>query len=169
MSGKTAANRRSRFYMKGEFQFDLLDGKRAEYKVMDALRAKGHTVEDLSDDAAARAKDIDCAISKNGNSTTLEVKNDMMSEKTGNLYIECFCKKNPGHNFEGWFNYCEAEHIAFVQETAGSAHIITFEDLKKIVNDYRDRRVDSKYGSSGYLVPVKELPKLKSYYCLQLN
>jgi len=96
------------------FYNDLTIGKRGEALVKAALAAKGHTIEDLTNDTEARAKDIDFRLSKNGLSATLEVKNDIKSNYTNNVFIETYNRNNTSRGGEGWFCYCEADYLCFV-------------------------------------------------------
>jgi Holliday junction resolvase-like predicted endonuclease len=48
------------------FKDDLAIGKRGEKMVISALKKRGHSVIDVSDNAEFRLKDIDIIISKNG-------------------------------------------------------------------------------------------------------
>ena len=154
--------------MKGDFYNDLEDGKRGEALIIKALAAKGHTITDLSNDKAAAIYDIDLQLTnKNGQTTTLEIKNDMRSEETGNLFIEIYNNTNRAHNYYGWFYYCGADYIAFLQENNRIAHIVSMDDLRALVeaNEYRQAR---SRNSTGYLVPVYVLSTLRSYYQLQI-
>ena len=100
--------------MYNDFNKDLKDGLRGEKLFMDAMAARRHNVEDLRNDAEYRQKDIDFRISKNGVEVLVEVKNDIKSNYTNNIYVELTNKNNKSRNFEGWFCYCEADYIAFV-------------------------------------------------------
>lgn len=97
------------------FYESKLEGKRGEALVAAALRAKGHEITDLSSDMEARYNDIDLLLSKNGNTTTLEIKNELKSEITGNVFLETFNIHNDGHNCHGWFQYSQADYVCFLQ------------------------------------------------------
>ena len=152
--------------MDGQFNTKLIDGKRGEYLVAAALSKKGHTITDLTNDLEARLNDIDFALSRNGQSTTLEVKNDMKSEKTGNVFVEYYNQNNITRNYDGWYYYTKAEYICFVQENKHRAHIVSFDDLKKhIKNGYYNV---GGWAQKGYLVPISALKLYKSYYELEV-
>ena len=70
---------------------------------------------------------------RDGKETTLEVKNDLRSETTGNLFIETFCRYNVSRMGQGWYYYCQADYLAFVQEEKRIAHIITRNDLINMI------------------------------------
>ena len=47
-------------------------------------------------------------------SVLVEVKNDVKSNYTGNVFVEVSNNNNKRRNYEGWLCYCEADYIAFV-------------------------------------------------------
>ena len=94
------------------FYKDLEKGKIGEVLAAQALTARGHIVEDVSDDWKYRRADIDFLLTnKQGQKTTLEVKTDAASENTGNFFIEYYNSNNKSHSYDGWLNYCAAEYI----------------------------------------------------------
>lgn len=153
--------------MKGDFFDDLADGKRGENLIIKALAAKGHTITNLTANRQAAYNDIDIQVTKNNQSTTLEIKNDIRSEQTGNLFIETYNTTNAAHNYKGWFYFCQAEHIAFLQEQSRIAHIVSMADLRELIaaNTYRCARSNN---AAGYLVPVAALLTLPTYYQLHI-
>lgn len=149
-----------------DFYLDLQRGKRGEKLVSAALAARGHIITDLSDDPEARKNDIDLLlVNKQQQTTTLEIKNDQRSESTGNLFIETYNSNNKSHSFKGWFFYCAAEYLCFLQENKRTAHIVSFAELKKNIaaNTYRTA---NSYNASGYLVPLEVVKQLPTYFCL---
>lgn len=72
------------------FYNDLEVGKRGEKAVAAALEKRGHIITDLSNDAEYQRKDIDMMLCKNGMAVSLEVKNDIKSNTTGNVFIETY-------------------------------------------------------------------------------
>ena len=151
------------------FNNDLAIGKQGEQLVIAALTARGHSVEDLSGDYEYQRKDIDLRLTnKSGAITTLEIKNDKRSNQTGNVFIELTNRNNISRNYDGWYCYCEAQYLAFVQDAAHKAHIVSraelIENCEK--NVYRvGRGVDAQ----GYIVPIAALMRYQSYYCLTLD
>ena len=149
-----------------DFYSDLEVGKRGEKMVAAALAARGHKVKDLSNDLEARRKDIDLLLlNKQQQTTTLEIKNDLASEHTGNVFIETYNEYNKSHSFKGWLFYCEAVYICFVQEVSRKAHIVLLDDLKQELkrNSYRIAHTKE---TQGYLLPVAALATLPSYFLL---
>ena len=150
------------------FNDDLAIGKRGEQKVMSALDKRGHSVTDVSDKLEYQLKDIDIVISKNGVSVSIEIKNDIRSNYTGNVFIETYNRNNVKRGGDGWINYTEADYLCFVQEEKKIAHIVSREELIKQCwsGKYRQSRSDF---SQGYIVPIWQLKQYSSYYCLLLE
>jgi hypothetical protein len=122
----------------------------------------------LSDSWEYRRKDIDLLLeNQQQQTTTLEIKNDQRSESTGNLFIETYNSNNQSHSYKGWFFYCEAEFLCFLQENKRTAHIVSFTELKKNIaaNAYRTA---NSYNASGYLVPLEVVKQLPTYFCLSV-
>lgn len=144
-------------------------GKRGERLVAAALRSKGNTVDDVSNEVWFQLRDIDFIVSRAGQTdTTLEVKNDIKSNYTGNVFVEERNYNNKSRNYKGWLYYCEANYICFVQEQLGVAHIVSFDELCRNIwkGWYRQGSNDE---ATGFLVPVKKLKQYKSYYRLEVG
>lgn len=150
------------------FENDLSIGKQGEYLVVSALKQHGHNIVDVSDNAEYRKKDIDIIISKNGVSATVEIKNDLRSNQTGNVFVELTNTNNRSRNGEGWFAYCEADYLCFVQKEMKKAHIVLLDELVRNCLNKRYRIAYSR-DTSGYIVPIEALTKYSSYYCLLLE
>ena len=144
------------------FYNDLSYGKRGEKMFIDAFTARGNKVIDVSDDWNYRAKDIDFkVITKSGRERTVEVKSDRASQTTGNFFIETFNSNNQSHNYNGWFHYCEADNICFVQQEDHKAYIVRFEELKADIENNTYRRANG-YNAIGFLVPVSAIAQYQS-------
>lgn len=151
-----------------EFEESLTAGKSGERLFAAALMKRGHSVEDLSNIREYQLKDIDFRISKNNQTTTVEVKNDKASEYTGNVFVEISNRNNRSRNYDGWANYCEADYIAFVQEQNKVAHIVEREELIK--NCWRGYyRKATGADAIGYIVPIWKLRQFTTYHCLALD
>lgn len=149
------------------FKNDLATGKRGEELVAAALKSRGHNVVDVSDNITYQSKDIDFLLSNKTQSTTLEVKNDIRSVETGNVFIETHNINNYSRGGCGWYYYCEAEYLAFVQEKLNKAHIVSRNDIIDIVNS---GTVPLRHSSEtyGYCIPINVLSKCDSYTCLSI-
>ena len=83
--------------------------------VYSALAAKGHKIQDLSSCREYQEKDIDMLITnKRGETAYIEIKSDVRSNYTGNIFIECYNNNNISRNGKGWLYYCEADFLCFV-------------------------------------------------------
>ena len=150
------------------FYDDLAIGKRGEELMKAAFLTRGHKVEDLSGMPEYQRKDIDMRLTKGGVSITLEVKNDIKSNSTGNVFIETYNRNNVKRGGDGWICYCEADYLCFVQEFWQQAHIVNREELIKQCWGGKYRKVSSPF-SEGFIVPIGELKKLNTYHCIQLG
>lgn len=151
-----------------DFNKDLERGKVGEKLVAAALTARGHTVTDLSDNWEYRRKDIDFLLtSASGQQTYLEVKTDDRSEQTGNLFIEYSNSNNVKHNYQGWYCYCEATFLAFVQQSKHIAHIVSRYDLINNINN-NNYKTAASCNSCGFLMPISALTNLPSYFLLDI-
>lgn len=129
-----------------------------------ALAARGHTVIDQSANPAYQRIDVDFTVLRDGKETTLEVKNDLRSETTGNVFIETYCRSNVSRTGDGWYYYCQADYLAFVQEERRIAHIITRNDLIALVNTGNySKRTNSNGSTIGYIIPVNDIKQCRSY------
>ncbi len=133
-----------------------------------ALQKRGNIVLDVSSCREYQNKDIDFLVSKNKQKTTLEVKNDRRSEETGNVYIETYNTNNASRNNAGWFFYCEADFLAFVQQCRRLAHIVSRRDIVNLCesNQFPIRHMGNI--SQGYTIPISALERCPSYYKLDL-
>lgn len=148
-----------------DFYNDVYKGKCGERLVIAALQNNNHIVEDVSDDWNYRWVDIDLKVSKNGLTTTLEIKNDIASEITGNFFIEYYNSNNKEHHYKGWYKYTETEWICFLQEKSRIARIVKMEDLRRLVKEgkWKCRRSSN---AEGFLIPVAAVDTLPSLYRL---
>lgn len=149
------------------FNDDLERGKRGEMLAMKALEKEGFTVEDVSYNKEYQRIDIDFIITRRQRAT-VEVKNDARSEETGNMFVETYNNNNSSHAYLGWYYYTEADFILFLQERSGKAHIIHYDDLRELIkkNNYR---IASCANADGYLVPLTDIKRQKSYLCLEVG
>ena len=151
-----------------DFYSSLSTGKVGEQLVKTALEARNHKVEDVSDDWNYRRADIDFLLTnKQGQKTTLEVKTDAASERTGNVFIENYNSNIKSHNLEGWFNYCEAEYICFLQPHNKQAFIVAFDELRQNIQENSYRSASSS-NATGFLMPIYVLQGFNSYFLLEL-
>ena len=150
------------------FYDDLERGRAGEKRVAAALIARGHSVEDVSSIPAYQIDDIDFLLSnKNGQHTTLEVKNDIRSNQTGNIFVEETNYNNVRRNNRGWMYYSQAQYFAFVQDQKGVAHIIHHDDLLSLAQSGKYAYKNS-CDTKGFIIPIAEIQKTESYFCLEV-
>ena len=131
-----------------------------EYEVKKYLRGRGFKVKDVSDNLYYCARDIDLIATNpsTGRSAAIEVKLDARIDDTGNFFIEF---ENPrSTNSKGWFNFCEADFIYYIDETSLLTYIIKFDELRRfIATNKRNLAIKSTFdGSIGYIVPLAAMP-----------
>lgn len=134
--------------------------KPGEYEVKKYLRGRGFKVKDVSDNLYYCARDIDLIATNpsTGRSAAIEVKLDARIDDTGNFFIEF---ENPrSTNSKGWFNFCEADFIYYIDETSLLTYIIKFDELRHFIATHkRDLAIKSTFdGSIGYIVPLAVMP-----------
>ena len=152
---------------KNDFNNDFTRGSIGERMMYDYLLSNGYTVDDWRDVDEARAKDIDFHVRRNSFDATLEVKTEFMSEKTGNLFIEYF--NNGNRNCKGWFNYIEAQFIAFIQPSFRKCHIIPVSELVELVQKNNLREVGNRSeNAAGWLLPLSVAMRAPHYKLIEL-
>lgn len=75
----------------GNFKNDLAVGKIAENEVARLLTGKGYSIKFNKSNDLKVLRQFDLLITKDGAEYMLEVKNDLMCKKTGNIAIEYRC------------------------------------------------------------------------------
>lgn len=150
------------------FNDDLAVGKRGEKLVSQAMMKRGHRVIDVSDNTDYQDIDVDLVLSKDGITINLEVKNDLVSNYTGNVFVETYNRNNISRNGLGWFSYTEADYIIFVQERKKLGHIVSIDELARACLSNRYRVKDSEF-SRGYIVPIAKLQEYSTYHCMDLR
>lgn len=95
------------------------------------MENRNYKVKDVSNDPSYWNRDIDFIISSptTGAVKTFEVKWDNRICKTGNLYLEL----SNVHSKDGigWFNFCEADYIAYGDAVKRKFYIIPLLELKE--------------------------------------
>ena len=147
------------------FSFSLSQGKQGEQLVRAALLQKRFVVQDVSDNEAYQRADIDFLILKKGKVASLEVKNDIRSNQTNNIFVEETNYNNFARNYAGWLYYSKADYFCFLQQEHHVAHIIHRNDLISLVESKKYRYVSS-CDTKGYIIPICELAQCQSYYAL---
>lgn len=136
-----------------------------EQELKDWLRGYGYKVKDVSDNPHYWKKDIDLIVN---DEMTIEVKWDSRFSDTLNLFIEtCSDIENKK---QGWYNFCEADYLAYGSAIDKLFLIFDFDKLKAHIEAHKaeyKKATAADYGrdgikkhSEGYLVPVDTLSGL---------
>jgi hypothetical protein len=129
------------FYQPGELEYKL------------KAQSKGFEVEYVGDDPDYWSKDIDFIL--NGN-IAVEVKWDAWIDKTGNLFIETI---NPrSKNGIGWYNFIEADYLAYGNSKKNEFYIIKMQDLRNYINQQSPEPIKTGDGAEGYLINKEDVP-----------
>lgn len=155
--------------MEKEFKKQLEVGARGEERVLAALNARSNlNVEDVRNNPEYQKKDIDFVVTNGkGQVLTLEVKNDVRSNQTRNVYVECYNVNNRSRNGFGWLYYTEALFLGFIQEDYNKLHIVGTEQIRQLCESGKYPIKSTTY-SSGYCIPVSVIMGLSTYYGVEI-
>ena len=141
------------------FADDLKDGKKGEELVRYLLESSGKfaSVWDCSDDQYFQSKDIDIlAQTEDGHIAKYEVKTDRKAHETGNIVWE---QKTSGNI--GCFAKTESDYIMYYLVGDGRLYCFKTADMRKFVQDRRQKLVKMGDNAEGYLLNIVELVKNK--------
>lgn len=95
--------------------------------------SRGWQVTSVADNPDYWNKDIDFIVYNpdSGNTVTAEVKWDSRINSTKNLYLETENSHSDGGR--GWFNFCEADVLAYGNAVTNEFYMIPFKELKERV------------------------------------
>ncbi len=138
--------------------------KPGETEVKKFLQRAGYVVTDVSNNPAYWKKDIDFLVRnpETGGTASIEVKYDKRMAQTKNFFIEIAnLRSNEG---KGWFNFCEADFIYYIDAQNLFLYIFKFKELEEYINKNGARlELQSTLdGSYGYLLPLSKAPIFKS-------
>lgn len=137
------------------------NGKQGEQLFMKTMLARGYEVQDVSGNPNYWYKDIDFIITSptTGETKTFEVKWDTKINRTGNLYLERTSRftKQEGIKGLGWFEWCEADYLAYGDAVSGQFYIIPMEQLRQYAKNLPYRSVSCGSDSTGQLVALKDI------------
>lgn len=133
------------------------NGKQGENLFKEIMESRGYAVEDVSGNQEYWDKDIDFIItsSTSGLTKTFEVKWDSRINRTGNLYLEIANIHSKGG--KGWFEFCEADFLAYGDAANGTFYIIPLLALRERVKKLQPSQVNCGFDSIGYLVSLKDI------------
>ena len=135
----------------------MANGKIGERLFKQIMESRNYKVEDVSMNPDYWYKDIDFFVtsSTTGERKSFEVKWDSCISRTGNLYLELTNVHSKGG--KGWFNFCEADYIAYGDAQNRIFYIIPLLELKERVNKLPNRYAKCGYDSTGLLISLKDI------------
>lgn len=133
------------------------NGRQGEELFKQIMESRGYAVEDVSGNPEYWDKDIDFIItsSTSGLTKTFEVKWDSRINKTGNLYLEIANIHSKGG--KGWYEFCEADYLAYGDAANGTFYIIPLLELRERVKKLPKNQVNCGFDSIGLLVSLKDI------------
>ena len=104
--------------------------KQGEALFKERMLALGYGLEDVSGNPDYWQRDIDFIATSphTGLTKTFEVKWDSRINSTGNLYLELTNVNSKGGR--GWFEFCEADYLAYADARAMVFYIIPLAELR---------------------------------------
>ena len=135
------------------------NGKQGEQLFQQIMQQRGYQVVDVSNNSQYFDKDIDVLLtsSTTGETKSFEIKWDTKLNSTGNLFIEMINPRSEGCC--GWFEFIQADYLAYGDSIAKQFYIIDVEYLKDFMAKkkriYEYKRCSD--GAEGYLIPLEHL------------
>lgn len=144
-------------------ELEMTNSKYGEQLFAQRMKERGCEIEDLTDKEDYWKLDIDFRITNSTGTNTFEVKWDSKINSTHNFFVECSSTHNYG--CLGWFDFCEADWLAYGDAITEQFHCIKMEDLRQLINSRRWWETKEADGGAvrGYIVPISEIQKLPSY------
>ena len=135
-------------------------GKVGEQLFKQIMENRGYIIQDVSSNSLYWDKDIDFLItsSTSGLTKSFEIKWDTRINKTGNLYLEL--SNIHSKQGKGWFNFCEADYLAYGDAVSRLFYIIPLAQLKERVEQLPARYAQCGVDSVGLLVSLKDIEDL---------
>lgn len=138
----------------------MTNGKQGEMLFQQQMQNKGYKVEDVSNNSDYWNKDIDFIVTSptTGAVKTFEVKWDSRLNKTGNLYLELVNVNSQGGC--GWFEFCQADYLAYGDATTNTFYIIPLLELREKVQHMPKQIAQCGNDSIGQLVALSSLKNI---------
>ena len=135
----------------------MTNGKQGEALFAQIMAGRGYTVKDVSTNPDYWYKDIDFIITSptTQQTKTFEVKWDSRIGQTGNLYLELTNVHSKGGR--GWFEFCEADMLAYGDARSGAFYVIPMGDLKERIKQLPRKVARCGGDSTGLLVNINDI------------
>lgn len=136
------------------------NGKQGEALFKQRLENSGYSVQDVSNNPEYWYKDIDFIVTSPVSqlTRTFEVKYDSRINSTGNMYLELTNVNSKGGR--GWYEFCEADFLAYGDARAQIFYIVPLADLKERVKKLAPRVARCAQDSTGLLVSIDSISDL---------
>ena len=133
------------------------NGKQGELLFKETMEERSYLVNDVSNNPDYWGKDIDFLVTSptTGAIKSFEVKWDSRINSTGNLYLELTNIHSKGG--KGWFEFCEADMLAYGDAVAQQFYIIPMDKLREKLFWLHTRRANCGQESTGLLVRLKDI------------
>lgn len=132
------------------------NGKRGEQLFQQIMESRNYRVIDVSDNSEYYYRgDFIVTSPTTGETKTFEVKFDKRINKTGNLYLELVNVHSKGGN--GWFEFCQADYLAYGDATTDTFYIIPLLELREKVQHMPKQIAQCGNDSIGQLVSLKSI------------
>lgn len=135
-------------------------GKLGERIFRQKMIEKGYSVQDVSRNPDYWYRDIDFLITSpyTGAIKSFEVKYDSRINRTGNMFLELESINSKGG--KGWFEFTEADFIAYGDSESRTFYIIPLLELKERIKALPQRIAHCGYESTGLLVSLGDIQDL---------
>lgn len=135
-------------------------GKLGERIFRQKMTDKGYGVQDVSGNPDYWYRDIDFLITSpyTGAIKSFEVKYDSRINRTGNMFLELECINSKGG--KGWFEFTEADFIAYGDSESRTFYIIPLLELKERIKTLPQRIAHCGHESTGLLVSLGDIQDL---------
>ena len=136
------------------------NGKYGESLFSATMQSMQYKVQDVSNNPDYWYKDIDFIVTSptTGAVKTFEVKWDSRINATGNLFLELTNVHSKGG--KGWFNFCEADYLAYGDAIANCFYIIPIAALREKIKGLAPRYAYCGADSKGLLVSLKDIQEI---------
>ena len=133
------------------------NGKLGEKLFAERMSANGYKVQDVSNDPSFWSKDVDFVIESpyTGEVKSFECKWDTRIENTKNLYLEL--ENIHSKNGIGWFEFIEADYLAYGNAASRTFYVIPLLELKERVKQLPQRIARCGSDSIGLLVSLRDI------------
>lgn len=153
---------------------DLKTGKDGEEIIRKRLLAFPSVIDvrDISNSKRGIDDDIDFEIVyKDGHTSTVEIKTDLMAHNTGNFAYEEYSHRNPG-----CFARTKADHILYFLYETGEVYVLNPVKFRTYISEMKQDKQRARYlriratgmgeGAFGYLVPINVLKSTDVFECM---